>query len=146
MVGQLNLNLAPPDPDRENELGSIRKDLRFVVDAVASILDNLPVQRRPPSDATKDLHVRVTMERRAGFCPCCEEAVVCGAGGKLPGAEFDHWFGRYRNGSAETWLVCGPCNRRLERPAFKTERRSAFEAYQLAVRQFTNRGQPDLFG
>jgi hypothetical protein len=55
---------------------------------------------------------------------------VCRDGEKLPGAEFDHFFARHRNGAEETWLVCGSCNRRLEAVVYKTAVRATFEAYQ----------------
>ncbi len=144
MVGQLNLNLVPPDPNRD-ELGGIRKDLRFVVETVAEILESLPVQRRPLSDATKALHMRVTWTRRNGYCPCCQRVRVCSENGKLEGAEWDHFHGRHNPGPEATWLLCKACNRALESAEFKTARRSDFESYQRAVKQFLEGGQPDLF-
>lgn len=140
---QLTLNLSP-DHDNE-ELRSIKRDVRFVAETVSAILENLPVQRRPLSDATKALHVRAVALRRNGYCPCCQRTLVCGHDGRLPAAEFDHWFGRHRNGVTETWLVCSDCNRRLETPEFKTEKRSCFDAYQAALRPFLEDGQSDMF-
>jgi hypothetical protein len=77
--------------------------------------------------------VRVTLERRSGYCPCCQQTRVCSIDGRLPGSEFDRWYGRNRNAPDETWLICGPCNRENETPAFKASVRSAFYAYQAAV-------------
>lgn len=145
MVGQLNLNLVSPDPPRD-DLNGIRKDLRFVVETVAEILDSLPVQRRPLSESTKTLHLRVTAARRNGYCPCCQAVEVCTSERRADGAEFDHFFGRNKPGPTETWLVCSSCNRALENADFKTAKRSLFEAYQAAVKQFLESGQPDLFG
>ncbi len=123
----------------------IHRELRFVASTMVSILDNLPAQRRTLSDSTKTLHARVTWLRRNGYCPCCQRAPVCDHNGKLMGAEHDHFYGRHRNGPDETWLVCGSCNRSLEVADFKTQARSAFEAYQAALRLFLEDGQSRLF-
>jgi len=123
----------------------LQRELRFVAETVTTILDNLPVQRRPLSESTRALHVRVTWERRNGLCPCCQTVPVCTAEGKLPGAEHDHWYSRHRNRAEETWLVCGDCNRRLESTPFKGSVRSAFEAYQLALRPFLDDAQPGMW-
>ena len=131
-----------PDPI---ELESLRRDLRFVSENVSMILDNLPVQRRPLSDATKELHLRVTWLRRNGYCPCCQREWVVRDGERLPGTEFDHFFARHRNGPEETWLVCGDCNRRLEVVHYKTAVRSTFESYQQALRVFITAEQRELF-
>jgi hypothetical protein len=111
---------------------------------VTAILDSLPVQRRPLSDATRAVHVRVTWERRNGFCSCCQLVPVAGPEGKLATAEFDHCYARHRNRAEETWLVCSNCNRRLESTPYKASVRSAFEAYQLALRPFLDGGQMAL--
>jgi hypothetical protein len=79
------------------------------------------------------------------FCPCCQEIQICTADGKLPGAEFDHWYARHRNGPEETWAVCQACNARLETTYFKASVRGTFEAYQLALRPFLATGQGNLF-
>jgi hypothetical protein len=131
----------------DGALERVQRDLRFVAQTVTAILDGLPIQRRPLAESTKALHVRVTWLRRNGYCPCCQQADVCGVDGKLPGAEFDHWYGRSRNRPEETWLVCRDCNRQLENTDFKAAMRSAFESYQLAVRPFLGgrRAQQDLF-
>jgi hypothetical protein len=137
-----SLVLDSPDPV---ELEGLRRDLRFVSEGIATILENLPVQRRPLSDATRELHIRVTWLRRNGFCPCCQREWVCREGEKLPGAEFDHFFARHRNGPEESWLVCGSCNARLENVHFKTHVRATFDAYQQALRVFLGAEQRELF-
>lgn len=111
----------------------IERALGFVSAGLAAILDNMPLPRRVLSETTKALHVRVTLDRRAGWCPCCSSVRVCDVDGRVPGAEFDHYYGRSRNSPDETWLVCGGCNRDLELPAFKASVRSNFYAYQHAV-------------
>lgn len=141
---RLTLSITDPPEDR-GTIERMQRELRFVAETVTAILDNLPVQRRPPSDWTKAVHVRVTWLRRNGLCSCCQKEQVCGPEGKLPGAEFDHWYGRYRNRPEETWLVCAACNRRLERTEFKAAVRSSFEAYQGALQPFLAGGQDQLF-
>jgi hypothetical protein len=44
------------------------------------------------------------------------------------------FFSRNRARAEETWLVCSACNAWLNAPEFKGRMRSAFEAYQLALR------------
>jgi hypothetical protein len=139
------LALVPATLAADDPLLRLRRDLQFVSETVVTILDSLPVQRRPIPDWAKALHVRVTLLRRNGYCPCCQQMQVCSLEGKITGAEFDHWYGRHRNGPGETWLVCGECNRRLENTAFKTSARSAFEAYQDALTKFIAAGQTRLF-
>ena len=146
MSSQNQLDLVPLTQPADDELVRLRRDLQFVSETVMTILESLPVQRRPIPDWAKALHVRVTLLRRNGYCPCCQQTQVCSADGKTTGAEFDHWYGRHRNGPGETWLVCGECNRRLETTAFKNGARSAFEAYQDAVSKFLAAGQNRLFG
>lgn len=80
-----------------------------------------------------------------GFCPCCQQTKVCSPYGRLQGSEFDHFYGRHRNGLHETWLVCGPCNRQLEDPSFKGAMRCCFEAYQIAVKGIQAMVQGRLF-
>lgn len=110
---------------------------QFLAAAVVEIRKNLPVQRRALSERTRNLHIQVVATRRNGLCPCCQEMPVCTAEGKLPGAEFDHWYGRSRNRATETWLVCAECNGRLETSTeFKDAARSAFESYQRALAPF----------
>ncbi|HLX43604.1 MAG TPA: hypothetical protein VKR43_09230 [Bryobacteraceae bacterium] len=124
----------------------LQRDMQFLTATATVILDSLPIQRRPLSDATKLLHCKVTWTRRNGLCACCQRQPVCTAEGKLPGAEFDHWYARHRNGPEESWLVCAPCNRSLEATHYKAAVRSAFEAYQLALRPFLATGQEEMFG
>jgi len=142
MVPAKQLALIIPE---DSAIERLHRDARFVSDTVAAILESLPVQRRPIPDWAKALHVRVTLLRRNGYCPSCQQTPVCSADGKNAGAEFDHWYGRHRNGPGETWLVCGECNRRLENTSFKSSVRSAFEAYQDAVTKFLAAGQNRLF-
>lgn len=128
-----------PENDR------VERALGFVTAGLAAILENLPLPRRALSESTKALHVRVTLERRNGFCPCCQQQPVCDCEGKLPGAQFDHFYSRNRNAPDETWLVCSNCNRELEIPAFKASTRSSFYSYQHAVLIFMADAQRDLF-
>jgi len=137
------LGVDPAQPDRAIE--RIQRDLSFVSETVTTILDSLPIQRRPLSDGTRLLHCRVTWLRRNGYCPCCQHVRVADADGRLQGSEYDHFFGRHRNGPRESWLVCSACNRDLEHPASKSSRRSEFEAYQRALLLFLADGQTTLF-
>ena len=59
---------------------------------------------------------------------------MCNQDGRLPGAEFDHWYARNRARAEETWLICSACNQRLNDTEFKAGVRSAFESYQIALR------------
>ena len=139
---QSELDLGTTGDD--TALDRVQRELRFVAQTVTAILDGLPVQRRPLTENTKTLHVRAIWLKRNGFCPCCQQVDVCGLDGKLPGCEFDHWYGRHRNRPEETWLVCRECNRQLENTEFKAGRRSAFEAYQQALRPSVADGQGRL--
>ncbi len=103
------------------------------------IRENLPQQRRPLSRRTQELHIRVIAARRGGFCPCCQATPVCTESGRLEGAEYDHWYSRSQNRVTQTWLVCRECNQKLLDTDFKASVRSAFEAYQLAIRPFMSR-------
>ena len=47
---------------------------------------------------------------------------------------------------AHPWLVRGACNQRLLDTEFKAGARSAFEAYQQALRTFLSRQMPLLVG
>ena len=93
------------------------------------------MQRRPLSRWVQQIHLEATYTRRNGLCPCCQQTPVCNQDGRLPGAEFDHWYARNRARAEETWLTCGPCNARLNDTEFKASVRSAFESYQLALRR-----------
>jgi hypothetical protein len=80
--------------------------------------------------------VQVLNDKRGGLCPACESVRVCDETGRLPGAEYDHWYSRHRNRAEETWLICQHCNAQLNRSTeFKAGVRSAFESYQLALRR-----------
>jgi len=124
---------------------ALHREVRFIGEAVREILRGLPVQRRPLSETTKELHIQATLARRAGYCPCCQRVKVCSPYGRLEAAEFDHFYARHRNGPAETWLVCQACNRQLEDPAFKTSVRCCFDAYQQALNALFDSGQGTLF-
>lgn len=139
---QLELGLIQP---ADNPIDRLQRELRFVAETVTAIMDSLPIQRRPLNDSTKAVHVKATWLRRNGFCPACQQTPVCVATEKVDGAEFDHWYARHRNRAEETWLVCAPCNSRLESTAFKASIRSAFESYQAALRPFLDGGQVTLF-
>jgi hypothetical protein len=105
-----------------------------VCQQLKDLRDNLPVQRRPLSRWAQRIHIEVLNAKRNGLCPCCKEIRVCGEQGRLPGAEYDHFFARNRACAEETWLVCSGCNEHLNQPEFKTSIRSLFEGYQLALR------------
>jgi len=85
-----------------------------------------------------------TAARRNGFCPCCAQTKVCTETERLPGAEFDHFFARNKTRATEIWLICESCNRDLLNSDFKNGARSAFEAYQLAVKAFLASSQVPL--
>jgi hypothetical protein len=146
MLHQPNLPFGDTHPLSSEALESdrIERHLGFLSSSIAAILDALPIPRRALSDSTKALHVRVTLERRNGFCPCCQQVTVCTIDGRLAGAQFDHFYGRNRNAPDETWLVCERCNRELEMPPFKASARNAFYAYQAAVLIFMAEAQQEL--
>lgn len=102
---------------------------------VKDIRESLPVQRRPLSRWVQQIHIEVLNAKRGGLCPACESTRVCDETGRLPGGEYDHFFSRNRARAEETWLVCSGCNSRLNDPEFKSRMRSAFEAYQFALRR-----------
>lgn len=119
-----------------NEVKSLQAGQRAVTAELREIRQSLPQQRRPLSRRTQEIHLRATWARRNGLCPCCQETPVCDESGRLEGSEFDHWYARLQNCVTQTWLVCGDCNRRLLDTDFKASARSAFEAYQMAVKPF----------
>lgn len=121
---------------------TIEAGQRTITTELREIKASLPVQRRPLSTRTQELHVHVIWTRRNGLCPCCQTEPVCRDGARLEGSEFDHWFSRDKNRPAQTWLICGPCNGRLRDTDFKVESRSAFEAYVAALRPFLSRQMP----
>jgi hypothetical protein len=110
----------------------------------AEVRESLPMQRRPLSKWAQQMHVMATYSRRNGLCPCCQERPVCNESGRLPGAEYDHWYARNRARAEETWLVCSACNSRLNDTDFKSSVRSAFESYQLALRRLLQTRQTSL--
>jgi hypothetical protein len=146
------LEIVPPPPlpaDRPAEqllllrtlelVQSIHASQRHIAEGLRDIKANLPVQRKPLSPRTQAIHILTTATRRNGLCPCCQETPVCTESGRLPGAEYDHYFARNQNRATQTWLVCGPCNEALIGTDFKVAARSAFESYQAAVRPMLNR-------
>jgi hypothetical protein len=128
---QRRFDFAPPTkppPAESNALDRLQCELRFVAHTVMTILESLPLQRRPLSATTKAVHAEVTWLRRNGLCPCCQQMPVCGPEERLLASEFDHWYGRSRNRPEETWLVCRGCNQLLETPAFKAKRQERFRS------------------
>ncbi len=147
--GQASLELIPPGvpaADSEPEqlllirmlqvVESIHTGQQTLGEDLRDIKANLPLQRRPLSRKAQTLHIRVIAARRNGLCPCCQNTPVCTECERLSGAEFDHWYSRNQNRVTQTWLVCAECNRQLVDTDFKSGARSAFEAYQLALRPF----------
>jgi hypothetical protein len=149
---------SPPNPDREPEqlplirmleivrerVESIHAGQRSIGDELREIRQSLPQQRRPFSARTQALHVNVTLKRRNGLCPCCQVTRVCDESGRLPGAEFDHFFNRAQNRATQGWLVCAKCNAQLIDSEFKAAARSAFESYQQALKPFLGGRQISL--
>lgn len=123
---------------------AVQSGQRAIAEELRDIRASLPMQRKPLSPRTEALHVRVTLTRRNGLCPCCQEAPVCTDAGRLPGAEFDHWYSRGQNRPKQTWLVCRECNQQLRDTDFKAAARAAFESYQQALRPFLNARQMNL--
>jgi hypothetical protein len=123
---------------------SIHAGQRLVTAELKAIRDNLPAQRRPLSKRTQQIHLAATWSRRNGLCPCCQETPVCDESGRVGDAEFDHWYSRSQNRVSQTWLSCRTCNQALQDTDFKSAARSAFEAYQLALRPFVGTRQMPL--
>ena len=144
-TGQLRLDEVSNASAEDSAITRLEHEVRFLASLVLEIRHELPVQRRPLSETSKGLHVRVTWGRRNGLCPCCQATPVCTEYDRLPGSEFDHFFARHRNRADETWLVCSECNRKLEVPDFKTSVRSSFESYQQALRPFLVNQQSEMF-
>ena len=143
---------APPDPNRPPEQLPLVRMLRLVEsihaqqrDLAAGLRDikaSLPMQRRPVSKRVQSIHITATLVKRAGLCPCCQEARIVDDRGRLPGAEFDHWYSRDKNRAHQVWLVCAACNGALVNTEFKAAARSAFESYQAALRPLLSRQVP----
>lgn len=123
---------------------AVQTSQHAIVQELRDIRANLPMQRKPLSARTESLHVRVTLTRRNGICPCCQETPVCTDSGRLPGAEYDHWYSRSQNRATQTWLVCGSCNQRLRDTEFKASTQAAFESYQQALKPFLSARQMNL--
>jgi hypothetical protein len=136
---------APHDPEQLPLLTvleivkSIHAGQRTMVEELRLIKTSLPMQRKPLSRRTQAIHVHGTLTRRNGLCPCCSETPVCTDSGRLAGAEFDHFFARDKNKVSQVWLVCGGCNANLINTDFKASARSAFEAYQMALKPLLGR-------
>jgi hypothetical protein len=145
--------LAEPAPPRDPEqlpllpvvleiVRSIHAGQRSMAEELRAIKTSLPMQRKPLSRRTMAIHIHATLTRRNGLCPCCQETPVCDANGRLQGAEFDHFFARDKNRVGQVWLTCGACNRRLIDTDFKAAARSAFEAYQAALKPLLSKQLP----
>jgi hypothetical protein len=132
--------------NQDERLDQLHTGQRAIADEIRGLKAGLPVQRRPLSRFAQEMHVKVIASRRNGLCPCCQESPVCNYAGRLPGAEFDHWYSRDKNRVNATWLVCGACNQRLNVDTdFKAASRSVFEAYQAALAPFVSGRQGSLF-
>src|SRR6266852_4247013 len=152
LVPPAPLSTAPREPEQlplirilevvRDRVESIHAGQRTMVEELRDIKANLPKQRKPLSKRSQAIHIRVTAARRNGLCPCCQETAVCTDVERLPGAEYDHWYSRNQNRVTQTWLVCSDCNARLLDTDFKAGARSAFEAYQAAVRPLLSRQIP----
>jgi hypothetical protein len=118
---------------QESSIERLRSTQLTVCEQLKDLRASMPMQRRPLSKWAMQIHIEVTNAKRNGLCPCCQEVPVCNEHGRLPGAEYDHFFARNRARAEETWIACSLCNQRLNNPEFKSAARSAFEAYQQAL-------------
>jgi hypothetical protein len=134
---------APHEPEQlmlrmlelvRDRVESIHASQRTITEELRNIKTSLPMQRKPLSRRTQSIHIQATLTRRNGLCPCCQETPVCIEQGRIGGAEYDHFFARDKNRVTQTWLVCGDCNQKLIDTDYRAAARSAFEAYQAAVR------------
>ncbi len=130
---QLLLRMLEVVRDRVDQ---VQAGQRVVVAELRDIRKNLPAQRKPVSRRTEEIHIAATWTRRNGLCPCCQDAPVVDANGRLDGSEMDHWYSRNQNRVTQTWIVCRTCNANLNNTDFKAAARSAFESYQAALRPF----------
>jgi hypothetical protein len=135
VISILSARIDRHEQKMEQSFDRLRSTQLTVCEQLKDLRANLPMQRRPLSGWVQRIHVDVLNLKRGGLCPCCEETPVCSPTGRLPAAEFDHWFARNRARAEETWLVCSECNARLNTTEFKASVRSAFESYQLALRR-----------
>jgi hypothetical protein len=130
----------------DERLAGVEEGQKALADGIRDVRFHIADRRKGLTTWTKGLHVACVSTRRNGICPCCQEIVVCTPEARAEGAEFDHWYGRWRNQPDETWLVCSSCNRLLNASTeFKDRARSAFESYQQALRPFLVGGQLVLF-
>jgi hypothetical protein len=131
----------------KDRVESIHAGQRTVVEELRALQKSMPMQRKPLSRRTQAIHIHATLTRRNGLCPCCQETPVCTDAGRLSDAEFDHAYSRNQARVTQTWLVCGECNQRLINTDFRAAARSAFEAYQMALKPLLGRQLPmDLGG
>jgi len=145
---------VPRDPEQlpllrmlevvRDRVESIHAGQRTIAEELRTIKTSLPMQRRPLSKRTQAIHLHATLTRRNGLCPCCQETPIVTDAGKLPGAEFDHFYSRDKNKVGATWCVCESCNGRLIDTDFRAAARSAFEAYQAALKPLL--GKPVQIG
>src|SRR3569833_2214324 len=85
---------------------AVQASQRVVVAELRDIRANLPMQRRPVSKRTEEVHIRATWARRNGLCPCCQETPAVDASSRLEGAEVDHWYIRAQNLFTHVLIVC----------------------------------------
>jgi hypothetical protein len=126
----------------KDRVESIHAGQRSMAEELRAIKTSLPMQRKPLSRRTQAIQIHATLTRRNGLCACCQETPVVDANGRLPGAEFDHAYSRNQARVTQTWLVCGECNQRLINTDFRAAARSAFEAYQAALKPLLGRQLP----
>ena len=62
---------------------SIHAGQKALTAEVRDIKLNLPMQRKPASKRTEEIHIRATWARRNGMCPNCQEIPVVTATGRL---------------------------------------------------------------
>ena len=123
---------------------AVHEGQRALTAEVLGIKASLPMQRRPASKRTEEIHIKATWAKRNGLCPNCQETPVVSATGRLEGSELDHWHSRNVARVTAVWIVCRACNARLCDPDFKAASRSNFEAYQAAVRPLLSGRQAPL--
>jgi hypothetical protein len=126
----------------KDRVDSIHAGQRCMAEELRAIKISLPVQRKPLSKRTQQLHVIATWNRRNGICPACSVTPVCDVNGRLPGAEFDHYISRSQARLTQTWLICGECNRQLIDTDHRASAHAAFAAYQSALRPLLSRQLP----
>lgn len=135
---------SPPVPEQlplirmleivRTRVESLHAGLRTVVEEPRGLKTSLPMQRRPASKRTQQIHTAATLARRNGMCPCCQAVHVVNEWDQLPRAEVNHFFARDKNGVSAVWSVCASCSHRLMDTDYRAASRRRFEAYQAAVR------------